>query len=268
MSFWRLPARMAGQARWSLVTTTRLTGSLAVLFTMALFPNGRFVPRWALWVVLVYPAYVLFYALFLNRLHVPGWTLYNSPLNALAWFGCSGILVLGQIYRYFRLSTPIEQQQSKWVAFSLFLATVCGLLLSVVEPAILSVLHNGFLYLAFLNSGSIFGLIIPLSVSLAILRYRLYDIDVIINRTLVYGMLTLLLAAIYASLVLAIQFLLHDLIRQTNDVALVASTLVIYALFQPLRRRIQATIDRRFYRKKIQCRCHTRRFQRDAAQRG
>ena len=80
------------------------------------------------------------------------------------------------------------------------------------------------------------------------LRFRLWDIDILINRTLVYGSLTAILALIYIGLIITIQFLMRGLFNQTNEIALVCSTLAIAALFQPLRRRIQVGIDRRFYR--------------------
>ena len=93
-------------------------------------------------------------------------------------------------------------------------------------------------------------LLIPLSIGFSILRYRLYDIDVLINRTLVYGSLTALLALLYFGLIFALQSLFQGMFHQNNALAIVVSTLVIAALFQPLRHRIQAIIDRRFYRRK------------------
>jgi hypothetical protein len=92
--------------------------------------------------------------------------------------------------------------------------------------------------------------LIPISIGFAVLRYRLYDIDLLINRSLVYGTLTLSLALVYAGLIIGLQFLLGGIIKQNNDVTIVVSTLAIAALFQPLRHRIQNVIDRRFYRRK------------------
>jgi hypothetical protein len=85
---------------------------------------------------------------------------------------------------------------------------------------------------------------------IAVLRYRLWDVDPFINRVLVYSTLTGMLAVIYFGLIILLQFLLRGLIGQTNDVAIVGSTLVIAALFQPVRRQVQKIIDRRFYRRK------------------
>jgi len=100
------------------------------------------------------------------------------------------------------------------------------------------------------TSGPLALAFIPLGLGIAILRYRLWDIDVIINRTLVYGSLTALLVVLYVGLIFALQSLFQGVFKQNNDVAIVVSTLVIAALVQPLRHWIQRIIDRRFYRRK------------------
>ena len=223
---------------------------LPVLLTLALFPNGRFVPRWSRWVALVYPVYTLSYLVLTLLLHFPAWTLINNPVNGVAWFGSLFLLTFAQLYRYFRVSTPLEQQQSKWVAFSFFVVVVVSTAGYLITPTLLSIQHNVFLDVLILNGGSILFLLFPLSFAIAILRYRLWDIDALINKALVYGLLTALLAGIYAGLVLGLQALLGGLFHQTSAIALVISTLAIVVLSQPLRRRIQAVIDRRFYRRK------------------
>ncbi len=168
------------------------------------------------------------------------------------------ILLLGstagiQVYRYLRVYNPVQRQQTKWLVFAFSVNVVLLVLFLAIGGLVPAVNQPDSPYrLARATMTFVFFLLIPLSIGIAILRYRLWDIDVIINRTLVYGTLTAMLALVYAGLVIALQFLLHGLTGQAaeNPLAVVASTLVIAALFNPLRRRIQAFIDRRFYRRK------------------
>jgi hypothetical protein len=210
------------------------------------FPTGRFVPRWS-WVV------VLLWLLqdgFFSFGNIGNWPLVLIAVDFLLLLGSTASI---QVYRYLRVYNAVQRQQTKWLvfAFSVFVVllvlylTIGGLVPAFRRP-------DSLYHLTRATMTFIFFLLIPLSIGIAILRYRLWDIDEIINRTLVYGTLTAMLALVYAGLVIALQFLLHGLTRQEaeNPLAIVASTLVIAALFNPLRRRIQAFIDRRFYRRK------------------
>jgi hypothetical protein len=162
-----------------------------------------------------------------------------------------------QIHRYRRVSTPTERQQTKWVLYGLLYWLVLMGMLSVPYGFELALPPGSPLPWWTLVSSTGWWLtlaIVPLSLSIAVLRYRLYDIDVLINRTLVYGALTLLLALIYFGGVTLLQGGLRNLIGHESTLAVVATTLVIAALFNPLRRRIQSFIDRRFYRRKYDAR--------------
>ncbi len=164
-------------------------------------------------------------ALFLNRA-VP--TVY-----ILTTMG-GGALAL--ITRY-RRSQGAERQQLKWLAFA-------GILIIGTAPVAASNTAIGQM-LFILATFSL-----PLATGIAILRYRLYDIDIIIRRTLVYGLLTIFLAGVYFSSVVLLQGVIQAISGQASPLAIVISTLMIAALFNPLRLRVQAFIDRRFYRAK------------------
>src|SRR5438876_312222 len=172
------------------------------------------------------------------------------PYN-LIWIVLVMSVMATQFYRYIHVSNPAQRQQSKWVIFAISITLLVEVGFSI--PLLFFPLLNqsDSLYWLVYNTTSSFALLlIPLSLGIAILRYRLWDIDIIINRTLVYGTLTATLAIVYVLLVIVLESLLHGFISQTNDIAIVASTLAIAALFQPLRKRIQTIIDRRFYRRK------------------
>ncbi|HYN88824.1 MAG TPA: hypothetical protein VER55_09850, partial [Ardenticatenaceae bacterium] len=141
------------------------------------------------------------------------------------------------VFLRLRRSTGVERQQLKWFVYAvgLFVLVSPGAALNSRLPQVLVII-------------AVLG--IPAAVGSAILRYRLYDIDVLINRTLVYTMLTGALSMVYFGSVVLLQALFRLLSGPGDDLAIIISTLGIAALFQPLRRRIQAAIDQRFYRRK------------------
>jgi hypothetical protein len=229
-------------AWWLPIDMLSFLGSVLFGVFFCLFPTGRLAPRWTRWLVV-------------------GWVVYSGldyffPSSALAgswpmtlfFFGLLLCVPVVQVYRYRRVSSQAERQQTKWVVFGASLAVV-GLLLvtvlywnntfSLFQPnprsdLIAVTATNGFL------------LLVPVSIAFAILRSRLWSIDIIINRTLVYGSLTVLLVGLYLGLILALQALVRAMTGSLSQspLVIVASTLVIAALFQPLRRRLQNSIDR------------------------
>jgi hypothetical protein len=157
-----------------------------------------------------------------------------------------GAIVLVQAYRYRRVSDATQRQQTKWVVLGIVAAAVGYCMFPV-----LNLLQGGVLVSLLGYTAALLLLaLLMLSIVVAVLRYRLYDIDLIINRTLVYGTLTALLVAVYVGSVVSLQAALRGLAGQESQLAIVASTLLIAALFNPLRRRTQAFVDRRFYRSK------------------
>jgi hypothetical protein len=177
-------------------------------------------------------------------------------LFSVAFVAFYGAVIAAQIYRYRRISTSSERQQTKWVVAGISVATggVIGLLLlSVVSSFIPSFYTSYLLGESWTILLPLASVAIPITVGVAILRYQLLDIDQIINRALVYGSLTVTLTAVFVGLVIGLQALLGGLlggIDQDSGVAIVLSTLAIVVLIGPLRRRLQAVIDRRFYRRK------------------
>jgi hypothetical protein len=225
--------------------------SALVVLVFLLFPTGQFVPHWMRWTIVVFLV-----GLVPNSFSAP--LTLNTPvgrLGILVLLGELATLVVVQLYRYLRVSSPLERQQTKWVVFGLAVFITLGFggeLPALIFPTLADPnLPYGSLYqLAVGTIISCLGLLIPLSFGFAMLRYRLWDIDVLINRTLVYGALTVILTAVYVGLIIGLQALLRGIISQDNSVAIVISTLAIATLFQPLRSRIQRIIDRRFYRSK------------------
>jgi hypothetical protein len=214
---------------------------------MYVFPDGHFVPRWARWLALVsimaFAPSILFPYSSLSL-----W--WHPLLNALVSVGVFGAIALVQIYRYRLVSNFAQRQQTKWVVLGIVAAAVgycMFLVLNLLQGGILASLLGytaALLLLSFLM----------VSIVLAVLRYRLYDIDLIINRTLVYSTLTAMLVALYFAAIVVLQRIFVLLTGQQSTLAVVASTLLIAALFNPLRRRIQSFIDRSFYRRKYDVR--------------
>jgi hypothetical protein len=231
--------------------------TLLLCFLPLYFPDGRLVsPRWR-WVArlaLFFSVGGTVYSAFspgeiqdegiVNPLGVEALQPVSELLGTLVFvvyfvllFAAAASLVVR-----FRRSGSVERQQIKWLAFAALAIPVWFLTNAPIEAASPTLFR--------VMDALIVSTLIPVATGMAILRYRLYDIDVFINRTLVYGSLTVLLVGAYTGVVVGLQFVFRVLTGQESTLAVVVSTLAIAALFSTLRRRIQTLVDRRFYRRK------------------
>jgi hypothetical protein len=257
----------AGVVSWWLASWLWVPATQLILILFLLFPDGRLPsPRWRIVAWLIAGGILLDMASFalvpgpLIESDARGLPAVQNPFGfeSVARFVDSVGIVLNpllvglmlapiaSLFLRFRRASVTERQQIKWVLYAVAVLTVAIIVVSI-WPALDGTRIGTVLFLAGF-------LAIPVAIGIAILRYRLYDIDLLINRTLVYAALTGILALGYLGGVVALQALFRYLTGQGSQLAIVASTLAIAALFSPLRRRIQSFIDRRFYRRKYDAR--------------
>jgi hypothetical protein len=213
---------------------------------MLLFPTGRLPSRrWRplVWISTTAGAVLLFLVLLFENPDQVGGMISIAAFAVVSVIFTSILLSALSIVVRYRRASGAERQQLKWFALA---AVLVGVVIAGHLLFLDLLLPEAFLNL--LDAASI--TVLYVAVGIAILRYRLYDIDIIVNRTLVYGALTVTLVLVYVGSVVGLQYILRALTGQESQLAIVASTLAIAALFNPLRRRVQAVVDRLFYRRK------------------
>jgi len=256
------PGSLPGEAVGAWLTSwVWVFGGSLVLFVFLFFPDGRLPsPRWrpVAWLVLANTALAVApfafdpgpLSEFSERVHVVNPVGIAGSAGVLSVFSrvaflllipISSALILALLVR-FRRARGDERQQIKWVAYGVAVFALAVIVASAWPSLDGSLIAGALFLVGFLS--------IPSAMALAILKYRLYDIDVVINRTLVYTILTTVLALLYFGSIALLQTVLIVFTGQGSQLAVVASTLLIAALFNPIRRRTQSFIDRRFYRGK------------------
>ncbi len=238
---------LSGQLNWRLTLDAwNAMCILAALVFMYVFPDGRFMPRWTRACAILLVAWNALAFL------IPNLYFWNaSPVVFIMIFlVISSTGVIAQIYRYKRISGPAERQQTKWVVFGLGIGVMVGLVglfffqnyaSAWIQPQEVEWMVNNFIVSPIAR---FFQLMIPVSIGIAIFRYRLWDIDLVINRVLFYGSLTVLTMLVYLSAVTALGLLFRGLAAEW---VFFLATGLIAILFDPLRRRLQRTVNRLMY---------------------
>ena len=244
---------LAWISSWVWVLHLGLFVFLALLFPDGRPPSSRWRPLvWGIGVVLVagtvsvalWPETARGFDLLNHPLGTEVATDVINPVETIVY--ALGLIAAASLLARLRGSKGVERQQVKWFTYAVAVLAISATLAYVVSESM------GVVWLDRISSVlvivSVVGL--PVAVGIAILRYHLYNIDLIINRTLVYGPLTAVLAVLYFGSIVVLQLLFRALSGEGSQLVVVASTLAIAALFNPLRRRIQGFIDRSFYRRK------------------
>jgi hypothetical protein len=218
------------------------------VWLMFLLPDGRFVPGWTRWIGVLSIASLAILPFLDARSISTG----NTPLAQLMyaiWLLLFVLAFAAQVYRYRRVSSPAQRAQTRWVVFG----SMVWIILMIVDGL-------PYLYLSNLPPGAsvpdwaaasaalwwLTLAIIPVTLSISILRYRLYDIDLIINRALVYGAMTAIVAGMYSASISLFQRVFIALTGERSDAAIVLTTLILASTFTPIKTRLQAVVDRRF----------------------
>jgi len=220
-----------------------IIGTLVLLTFLFRFPNGKLRPRWGGWLIVGVGVTAL---IVLPLVFAEDIFIYIFLIASLVGVGA-------QAYRFRVVSTAAERQQAKWVAVGALgpIASMGWWFFVLLPHGILSTANASGFYLFSVLLGWLLPFLLPLGIAISILRYRLWDIDIIIRRTLIYSMLTVLLGMMYLGGVVILQSLFVRLTGQAqSQLVTVVTTLLIAALFLPLRSRVQNFIDRRFYRRK------------------
>jgi hypothetical protein len=252
-----LPAGQLGQL---FIHAFFIPGLAALTFTMLLFPNGHFLgPRWALvgWGAIVGGVVShVSAALTPGPVQTAMFSLARNPygtvaLPAIFTHGTAGQIVSTLCFLVaavsllvrFRDARGVERQQLKWLALGAACVPIFAIPWSFKYAANVRIAQEVLPALPLFAAA-----LVPVAIGIALLRYRLYDVDVIINRTLVYGVVTAVLAGAFAALSVLTQRLTLAVTGHQSEAAVVLAALVVTALFQPVRSRVQRLVDRRFYR--------------------
>ncbi len=231
-------------AHWEAVFGLILAVAVALtLPNFYLLPNGRFVPRWTVLLALLWIVWSITTEIFPNS----PFTIYQAsgPTQLLVWLGCYATGMLAQVYRYRYEATPAEKEQIKWVGFGLTLAVLVNLGWTLAFELFPVLGHLGqpheWMWLIGRTIYVLGMMMLPISFGIAIFLYRLWDVDILINRTLVYGALTASVVGIYVVVVTTL-----DVVFNTNGQALsqIIALSLDLVLFEPLRERLQKGVDR------------------------
>ncbi|CAA9271515.1 MAG: hypothetical protein AVDCRST_MAG26-2844 [uncultured Chloroflexia bacterium] len=226
--------------RW-LVSLLEVFGLPLLVLFFYIFPDGRLVPRWMMGPAAIGVGTQVL-AIFFPRLN----PFAATPAVAIPFtLGLFGTMLFAQIYRYRRVSGPVQRQQTKWVVFG-FAGAIVVLMAAILLPVLFRAYSEPGTLSSFANTTMLYAafLLMPLSIGGAILRYRLWDIDLLVNRTLVYGALTAAVVGLYMLVVVGLGALLEV---EGNVLLSLLATGLIAVVFAPLHRRLQRGVNRLIY---------------------